>query len=477
MPVPLRVLIVEDCEDDADAAASGTAARRMGSIARAGGHAGAMCAALDAHPWDLIIADYSMPQFQRAGGPGHGAGTRGDVPFILVSGTVGEETAVQAMKAGADDYLFKGDLKRLVPAVERELRDADGRREARTIERQLRKREAQLADAQRLAHLGTWHLDLRTNLAVWSDEACRILGHCADHCAPTFQEFLDYLHPDDQSLFTGPLACADQSNIAQDCRIVRSDGVAKFVHIRGEIIRDKDGNALEATGMIQDITERKLAEQELRKALDELATAKEAAEAANRAKSEFLANMSHEIRTPMTAIVGFADMMLQPGQDPADRTECVQIIRRNAQHLLELINDILDLSKIEAGQMTVETIACDLPQLWRTSCHRCGPRAAEKGLEFEVTFEGPIPRWIQTDPLRLRQILVNLSATRSSSPRPGRVGMRVATGRPGASNDVAHRRDRQRHRHDAGAAWPALSALHARPMNPPPAGSAAPAWA
>src|SRR5271169_5735191 len=100
-----------------------------------------MSAALSAHPWDLIIADYSMPYFSGPAALTMARERSADIPFILVSGQVGEEPAVQAMKAGADDYLFKGDLKRLVPAVERELHDLEGRRKAQHTERQLQKGE------------------------------------------------------------------------------------------------------------------------------------------------------------------------------------------------------------------------------------------------------------------------------------------------------------------------------------------------
>jgi signal transduction histidine kinase/DNA-binding response OmpR family regulator len=431
MHMPLRVLIVEDCEDDAMLLLRELRHGNWEVTHERVDTPGAMRAALDAHPWDLIVADYSMPQFS---GPAALVVAREcvvDVPFILMSGKIGEETAVHAMKAGADNYLLKSDLKRLVPTVERELRDADGRRRARGTERMLQKRDAQLADAQRLAHLGTWNLDVRTGLAGWSDEACRIFGRHAGQAAPTLQEFLDYLHPDDQSLFTGPIGARDKSNIAQDFRIVHPDAVAKFVHIRGDITRDRDGGAVEATGMIQDITDRKLADQKLRIALEELAIAKETAEAANSAKSDFLANMSHEIRTPMTAMVGFAEMMLQPGQDPADRADCVHTILRNAQHLLALINAILDLSKIEAGKMTVETIACDVPQFMADILWIMRPRAADMGVAFEMTFQGPIPRQILTDSLRFRQILLNLVGNAIKFTAAGRVGIHVQLQRQG----------------------------------------------
>ncbi len=100
--------------------------------------------------------------------------------------------------------------------------------------------------------------------------------------------------------------------------------------------------------------------------------------------------MSHEIRTPMSAILGFADMLLHDHQDETGQIECVQIIRRNAIHLLELINEILDLSKIEASQMTVERIACNVPELFSEIISLMRPRAVEKGLGLGITFQGPI---------------------------------------------------------------------------------------
>src|SRR6202034_2612656 len=150
-----------------------------------------------------------------------------------------------------------------------------------------------------------------------------------------------------------------------------------------------------------DITERKRLSHDLAKAtLD--------AETANRSKSEFLANMSHEIRTPMGAILGFADMLLHKSPEECSQAGCVQIIQRNAMHLLELINEILDLSKVEAGQMKVERVTCDLPEMLSEIIELMRPRAVEKGLAFGVTCDGPVPRLIQSDPLRLRQILVNV---------------------------------------------------------------------
>ncbi len=133
-----------------------------------------------------------------------------------------------------------------------------------------------------------------------------------------------------------------------------------------------------------------------------------AATEASRSKSEFLANMSHEIRTPMTAVIGYADLLLDPSISSSERLTHVQTIRRNGEHLLSLINDILDLSKIEAGKMTVESVSCSPSQIIVDVCSLMRVRAKDKGLDFEVEFQTPIPETIVSDPTRLRQTLLNL---------------------------------------------------------------------
>ena len=150
---------------------------------------------------------------------------------------------------------------------------------------------------------------------------------------------------------------------------------------------------------------------DLREANASLVRAKEAAEVATQSKSEFLANMSHEIRTPMTAILGFAEVLLN--EDKLDcsqehQVEAIRTIQRNGEYLLEIINDILDLSKIESGKMDVELIECYPHKILEGVASLMRVRASAKGLTLKVEYDCPIPQQILSDPTRLRQILINL---------------------------------------------------------------------
>ncbi len=202
----------------------------------------------------------------------------------------------------------------------------------------------------------------------------------------------------------------------------KPNGAPRNVLFHKATYRDASGEVAGLVGIATDITERKETEAAL-------AVAKQQAEAANRAKSDFLANMSHEIRTPMTAILGFAEMLLRGGLDDDAARSHLKTIHRNGEILLELINDILDLSKIEAGKMELEFARASPFALVEGVRTLMDVRAAEKNLDFRVDYRFPLPAVVNTDATRLRQILVNLLGNAVKFTERGRVRLQVVCDR------------------------------------------------
>ena len=192
--------------------------------------------------------------------------------------------------------------------------------------------------------------------------------------------------------------------IVLELEFIRKDGSTVWAEVNATLVPGENGRPVRWVGVTRDITARRQIEAQL-------ASAKEVAEEADRAKSEFLANMSHEIRTPLTAILGFAGLLQDEctaGRISAVGADAVATIASNGEHLLNVINDILDLSKIEAGKLTVERIQCCPERLIAEVVELMAVRAKSKGLLLEADYLGPIPEVISSDALRLRQVLVNL---------------------------------------------------------------------
>jgi PAS domain S-box-containing protein len=199
--------------------------------------------------------------------------------------------------------------------------------------------------------------------------------------------------------------------------VYRKDGAKIWVAESARIVRDADGRVLYYEGSVQNITERKKAETELRQA-------KETAERANRTKSEFLANMSHEIRTPMNGIIGMTDIALETKLNREQR-EYLSMVKSSAHSLLRLINDILDFSKIEAGKLELESTNFSLRDCIGGMLKPLGVRADQKGLELVADIPSDVPDHLVGDPMRLRQILINLTDNAIKFTERGEVVVKV----------------------------------------------------
>ena len=253
---------------------------------------------------------------------------------------------------------------------------------------------------------------------------------------------------------------------------VRDDGSRFAVRVRACPLAGPDGSATGFIELVEDITGRRQTEECLR-------CAKEAAEAANKAKSEFLANVSHEIRTPLTAILGFTELLASPNLPCQEQREFLTGIQRNGRALTELIGDILDLSRIEAGRLTLERVDCPLRQLVDDVLSLVQVRAGQKGLRLAVDYAAPLPETIHTDPAHLRQVLANLIGNAVKFTERRRSGhhhpLCSRGGRPGTR---AVRHCRHRHRHPRRQDRRPFPALHAggRVCQPPLWRHGAAAW-
>jgi PAS domain S-box-containing protein len=273
------------------------------------------------------------------------------------------------------------------------------------VEEALRASEAKYKGLAKTCPDGVMLADLTGRIAFASPQFWAMLG-LAGSDQLLGRSVLEFVIEEDRQRMAANLARLLQKGLRRNTEYtaLRHDGTTVPVEASTAVLPDADGHPKAIMAIVRDITERKRIEQQL-------AAGKQAAEAANRAKSEFLANMSHEIRTPMTAILGFADILLgEDGSDltPSDRIEAIRTIRRNGQNLLDLINGILDLSKIEAGKHELNLQTCSPRQIVCDVIDTMKVRADAKKLPLSVEFQGNIANKVQTDPLRLRQILVNL---------------------------------------------------------------------
>ncbi|MEW6493718.1 MAG: PAS domain S-box protein [Cyanobacteriota bacterium] len=379
--------------------------------------------------------------------------------------------------------------------------------ERKRAEEKLRESEAALAQAQRVAHVGNWELDVATKKITWSDELFHLFGFDPAQPEPAYAEHFQYIYPDDRVLLEHHLnqAMTDGTPYKIDLRIWRTDGSMGCIEARGEAERDDQGRVIRLFGTALDISDRFQAQEKLRhreaqlntiisttsdgiiildrvgricfanpaaarlfeKSLEELigyhwgmpegettelelvrcgeeiqtvemrATpiewlskpayivalrditerkqfelelqrAKEAAEVANQAKSIFLANMSHELRTPLNVILGFTQVMNRDSSLSPEQFQHLQIISNSGNHLLNLINDVLDLSKIEAGRLTLDESSFDLIALMRSLHEMLRQKALAKGLQFNLEIAPDIPQYVSADSNKLRQVLINL---------------------------------------------------------------------
>jgi PAS domain S-box-containing protein len=224
----------------------------------------ALVASVEQGGIDLILADYRLPSFDGISALKFAMKACPDVPFIFVSGTLGEEVAIEALKIGATDYVLKTSLSRLVPSVQRALREGTQRAERKRAEEALRQSEAYLAEAQRLSHTGSFGWKPSTGAITWSEETFRIFQYDRT-TTPTIELILQRVHPEDAALVqqTVERATQDEKDFEHEYRLRMPDGSVKHLHVVARALKDERG-AVEFVGAVRDVTAAKRAEKELR---------------------------------------------------------------------------------------------------------------------------------------------------------------------------------------------------------------------
>ncbi len=307
---------------------------------------------------------------------------------------------------------------------ERQLIDAVAERLGQTIERKqadekLRESEAKFRSFVENANDIVYSLTPEGIFSYVSPNWKSILGH--DISEVVGKSFAPFIHPDDAERCLSILKKTLETGEKQagvEYRVKHKNGTWRWHITNGSVVEDSNGQIRLFQGIGRDITDRKLAENEMQ-------AAKQKAEEASQTKSEFLANMSHESRTPMNAIMGFSELLAE-GELSNKQIEYVDVITRSSKHLLNVIDDILNISKIEAGKLDIEMTRCSLEHLFAIIESMMKPRALEKGLQFEIRKDANLPANIYTDMDRLRQCLLNLANNAIKFTQKGHVYINVS---------------------------------------------------
>ncbi len=381
---------------------------------------------------DLILLDIIMPNldgYEVCQKLKDDPQTR-DIPVIFLSALSDGFDKAKAFEVGGADYITKPfQVEEVLARVKHQLTLKSmqvqlRQRNEKLISRNIRlKREIrdrrQAEDAlrnskyflQKLADTVPQILFLfdlaRGTTVYFNQQYTTILGYSPEEISQASRQWLiDCFHPDDQHLCYDILSrfinLGDNEVLSTEYRFRHKNGEWRWLLAREVVFaRDASSKPTQILCSVEDISDRKLAETELQQA-------KEAAEAANRAKSIFIANMSHELRTPLNAILGFSQLMNYDPTLSKKQLENLSIIHRSGEHLLTLINQVLDLSKIEAGRMTLSENNFNLHHLLADLENLFSLKAKDKGLNLKFNLAADVPKYIRADEVKLRQVLINL---------------------------------------------------------------------
>ena len=376
--------------------------------------------ALREQAWDVILSDYELPGFTGADLLDDRNRLAPATPFIFVSGVIGEDNAVELLKRGATDYVSKARLARLGPVLQRALREVDERRARELAQRQLRQADVTFGKVVESLHdYAVILLDESGSIQFWNGAAAAVFGYAAVEVLGRSAALLFPPDEDPVEALQGELREARAHGKASDNRwLVARDGRRLWAEGVLTALEDDRGQPAGFCKLVHDATERHLAAQALR-------AAKEEADRANRSKDRFLAVLSHELRTPLAPITTAVHVLERAGNVDARHRDLLPMIRRNVALEARLIDDLLDLTAIGAGKVSLQRERVDMHQLTHAVVAMVDDAVQEKQIRLELELDAKQPH-VDADQARMQQVLWNIVRNAVKfTPRGGRILVRT----------------------------------------------------
>ncbi|MGK7345817.1 MAG: PAS domain-containing protein [Candidatus Nitrospinota bacterium M3_3B_026] len=396
----LKVLLVEDSEDDALLILRELEKDGLDPTSKIVETAGDYTAALSENSWDVIISDYSMPNFSGVEALRMLKDSGRDIPFVMVSGAIGEETAVETMKAGAHDFIVKGNYARLAQAIRRELTDARDRREKRRAEEALRESEERLKAIVDNTTAVIFVKDMEGRYTLVNRRLAEIIGEPKEEIAGKTDHDL---MPREVAyrLRRNDLAALEAGKAMEFEEILSHDnGHRAYLSIKFPLL-DSSGRPYGVCGVATDITERKKAEDELREARD-------AAEEAVRLKDKFVALVAHDLKSPFGSMLGLLELISRDGDNPlpVKHKEMIRSIIKNGRRMYRMIDELLRADRIQKAKINLRREKVDAVSLMASAIDNLKERAREKGII--IVNDIPEGMSLYVDPALFLEVLDNL---------------------------------------------------------------------
>jgi len=402
LAAPLRILMLEDSAFDAELIQAALISAYPQALVRTVGDERSFAQALASGAFDIVLSDVELPGYGGAQALEHCQAVAPELPFIFVSGVIGEENAVELLKRGATDYVSKDRLGRLPLVIERALRERRERIARIRVERQLREADsvyARVVDG--LSGYGVILLDVDGTIRDWNQAASLIFGYVRAEMIG--QPIAVIYTPEDRAagVVHSDFQAARLHGSVVDARwLVRTDGSRLRAEGALTVLRDEDGEVSGFCKLLRDVTTSF-------ESAAALVQAKEEAERANRAKDRFLAVLSHELRTPLLPIAAAAQTLQKNVPVPPEFAELLPMIRRNVLLEARLIEDLLDLTAISAGKLSLRRAPVDMRKVIDVVVEMVQETVDEKQIHLSVDWHASRGN-VDGDAARLQQVLWNL---------------------------------------------------------------------